>query len=128
MPPVDNTRFLVEASKRRHRDARTRATQAIEAAGRSTNRTTVVGIARSAEVSTSWLYTQSDLVTVIDQLRQRPGSRSPIAQPASTDSLRRRLEASLSRTRTLRHEVTTLTHQLEAAHGELRRLRSLPGK
>ena len=127
MPPVDNTRFLVEASKRRHRDARKRATQAIEAAGRSTNRTTAVGIARSAEVSTSWLYTQSDLMAAIDQLRQRARSRGPIVQPASTESIRRRLEASLSRTQTLRQEVTTLTQQLEAAHGELRRLRSLPG-
>ena len=126
MPPVDNTRFLVEASKRRHRDARTRATQAIEAAGRSTERTTVVGIARSAQVSTSWLYTQSDLVTAIDQLRQRPGSRGTMAQSASTESLHRRLETSLVRTRTLRHQVTTLTHQLEAAHGELRRLRAIP--
>lgn len=127
MPSVDNTRFLVEASKRRHRDARTRATRVIEVAGRSTERTTVVGIARSAQVSTSWLYTQPDLVKAIDQLRQQPGPRGAIAQPASTESLRRRLETSLVRSRTLRHQVTTLTHQLEAAHGELRRLRALPG-
>jgi hypothetical protein len=126
MPLVDNTRFLVEASQRRHREARERTEQAITTAARSKGTATVVSIARVAKVSKSWIYTQRDLVVAIDQLRRQTTSQGPVSRPASTESLRRRLETSLVRNRTLRQQVVALTHQLEVAHGELRRLRSFP--
>jgi len=127
MPPADNARFLIEASKQRHQQARHRAQQAIEAAERRGTRPTVVGIARAAAVSRSWLYTQSDLVAAIGQLQQRApaGSGRSRSAPASDASLRRRLEASLERNKQLREQVADLTARLEAAHGELRRLRTL---
>jgi Family of unknown function (DUF6262) len=126
MPPADNARFLVEASKRRSQQARQRAEQAITAAGRRRERPTVVGIARDAQVSRAWLYTQPDLIAAITQLQQRtPASARTGRQPASDESLRRRLEATLARNRQLRDQVADLTRRLETAHGELRRLRLL---
>ncbi|MFD4859698.1 hypothetical protein [Streptomyces atratus] len=45
----------------------------------------------------------------------------------SDASLQRRLETSLERNRQLRDQVADLTRKLETAHGEIRRLRVLPG-
>ncbi|WP_326615701.1 coiled-coil domain containing 169 [Streptomyces decoyicus] len=113
MPPADNARFLVEASKARSRQAREHAEEAIKAAARRNERPTVVGIANSAGVSRSWLYTQTDLITAINQLQQR------------ASALHRRLETALERNRQLRDQVADLTRKLETAHGEIRRLRAL---
>jgi hypothetical protein len=124
MPPADNSHFLIEASKRRHREARERTENAIASADRSANRATLVSIAQAARVSRSWIYTQADLVAAIEQLRRQRTSDGPVHKPASTESLRRRLETSLTRNRVARQQIATLTHQLEAAHGEIRRLRS----
>ncbi|MFJ1642654.1 MULTISPECIES: DUF6262 family protein [unclassified Streptomyces] len=126
MPPADNARFLIEASKARSRQARERAEEAVKAAARRSDRPTVVGIASAASVSRSWLYTQTDLITAINQLQQRspaPG-RSP-RQAASDASLHRRLETALERNRQLHDQVADLTRKLETAHGEIRRLRTL---
>jgi hypothetical protein len=126
MPPADNTRYLIEASKDRSRLARERAEDAIRAAGRRRAKPTVAGIAEAADVSRSWLYTQPDLITAIGQLqtRQPPAARTG-RQPASDESLRRRLETTLARNTQLREQVADLTRKLETAHGELRRLRAL---
>jgi hypothetical protein len=128
MPPADNARFLVEASKTRSRQARERAEEAIKAAARRNERPTVVGIANAAGVSRSWLYTQTDLITAINQLQQRASAphRSP-RHAASDASLQRRLETALERNRQLRGQVADLTRKLETAHGEIRRLRALSG-
>ncbi|MGW7261269.1 DUF6262 family protein [Streptomyces sp. NPDC054834] len=126
MPPADNSRFLVEASKARSRQARERAEEAIKAAARRGERPTVVGIANAAGVSRSWLYTQTDLIAAINQLQQRAPAphRSP-RHAASDASLQRRLETALERNRQLRDQVADLTRKLETAHGEIRRLRTL---
>ncbi|MDA5279576.1 DUF6262 family protein [Streptomyces sp. Isolate_45] len=126
MPPADNARFLVEASKARSRQARERAEEAIKAAARRDQRPTVVSIANAAGVSRSWLYTQTDLITAINQLQQRSPAphRSP-RHAASDTSLHRRLETALERNRQLRDQVADLTRKLETAHGEIRRLRTL---
>lgn len=128
MPPADNARFLVEASKTRSRQARERAEEAVKAASRRGERPTVVGIANAAGVSRSWLYTQTDLITAINQLQQRAPAphRSP-RHAASDASLQRRLETALERNRQLRDQVADLTQKLEIAHGEIRRLRALSG-
>jgi hypothetical protein len=123
MPPADNARFLVEASKARSRQARERAEEAIKAAAVRNERPTVVGIATAAGVSRSWLYTQTDLITAINQLQQR--APAPPRHAASDASLQRRLETTLERNRQLRDQVADLTRRLETAHGEIRRLRTL---
>ncbi|MEV2228590.1 DUF6262 family protein [Streptomyces phaeochromogenes] len=126
MPPADNAHFLVEASKARSRQARERAEEAVKAAARRSERPTVVGIANAAGVSRSWLYTQTDLITAINQLQTRAPAphRSP-RHAASDASLQRRLETALERNRQLRDQVADLTQKLEIAHGEIRRLRAL---
>ncbi|KUO12381.1 DUF6262 family protein [Streptomyces sp. DSM 15324] len=126
MPPADNARFLVEASKTRSRQARERAEEAVKAAARRSERPTVVGIANAAGVSRSWLYTQTDLITAINQLRMRaPAPQRSPRHAASDASLQRRLETALERNRQLRDQVADLTRKLETAHGEIRRLRTL---
>jgi hypothetical protein len=69
MPRADNTRFLVEASRHRSQQARRLAEQAITAAGQRGQRPSVAGIARTAGVSRSWLYTQGDLIQAINRVR-----------------------------------------------------------
>ncbi|GAA1554111.1 DUF6262 family protein [Streptomyces globosus] len=126
MPPADNTRFLVEASKARSKLARERAEEAIKAASRRSERPTVAGLASTAGVSRSWLYTQTDLIKAINQLQQRaPAPHGNPRHAATEASLQRRLETALERNRQLRDQVAQLTRKLETAHGELRRLRTL---
>ncbi|MEU8782016.1 DUF6262 family protein [Streptomyces sp. NPDC048637] len=128
MPPADNARFLIEASKARSKQARECAEEAVKAAARRSERPTVVGIASAAGVSRSWLYTQTDLITAINQLQQRaPAPHRNPRHAASDASLQRRLEIALDRNRQLRDQVADLTRKLEAAHGEIRRLRTLSG-
>lgn len=125
MPPADNSRFLIEAAKRRHAEARERCEQVIATAASDSATSTVVAIAAAAGVSRSWLYTQSDLLDAIALLKTRPAGPGPKVRPASEDFIRRRLETALARNKELRHQVADLSAQLEAVHGELRRTRTL---
>jgi hypothetical protein len=124
MPPADNSRFLVEAARRRHVEARGRCERAISAAADGPTQPTVVAISKAAAVSRSWLYTQPDLLAAIAQLRTGGSGRWSTVEPASDDSVRRRLDTVLARNKELRSQVTELTRQLEAVHGELRRTRA----
>jgi hypothetical protein len=125
MPPADNTRFVVAAAHERSRRARERAERALAAARRSPTRPAVADIARSAKVSRSWLYTQTDLMAALRELQATP---TPATRPgehsATTDSLRQRLDAAHARNKKLREINTELTRLLEIAHGEIRRLSS----
>ncbi|MGE0221144.1 DUF6262 family protein [Mycolicibacterium sp.] len=125
MPPADNTRFVVAAARERSRRARERAERALAAAQRSPTRPAVADIAKAAKVSRSWLYTQADLMAALRALQGRTTPTSRSAQrPATTESLRQRLDAALDRNKKLREANTELTRLLEIAHGEIRRLRS----
>lgn len=135
MPPADNTRYLLDATRRRSDDARQRAEHALTQAARGdsngtgSSRVTVVGIAKAAGVSRSWLYTQPDLIDTITRLQQRHDQRQPAPartgpQPATVVSLQNRLDAANHRNKQLRGQVAELTKQLEAAYGEIRALRN----
>lgn len=91
MPSAGNSRYLTEASRRRHDQARDRA---VDAARRTA--VSVFGIAAAAGVSRSWLYTQDDLrAAIADLMKRRPApTRTALPAAASDESLRRRLEAS----------------------------------
>jgi hypothetical protein len=124
MPLADNTAALTEATRRRSAEARARAEKAITAAHRDTNPVSVAGIAKTAAVSRSWLYTQTDLMAAIRQIQQRqPAHARTGPQPASVASLQRRLDTALARIKQLRGDNADLTRQLETAYGEIRRLR-----
>jgi hypothetical protein len=128
MPRADNTRFLVEASHQRSQHTRRLAEQTITAAGQRGQRPIVAGIARTAGVSRSWLYTQGDLIQAINQLQQRrPATTRTGPHPASVESLQRRLDMAVARNKQLRQQVADLTRRLEAAHGQLRRLNAATG-
>jgi len=127
MPPANNTVALAEATRRRSAAARAKAEKAITAAHRGTAPVSVAGIAKAAGVSRSWLYTQTDLMTAIQQIQQRqPAPTRTGPQPASVASLQRRLDTALARIKQLRGENADLTRQLETAYGEIRRLRHSP--
>ncbi|WP_063129862.1 DUF6262 family protein [Nocardia fusca] len=125
MPPADNTRFLLEATHRRSADARQRAEAAITTAARGVGRVTVAGIAKTAGVSRSWIYTKADLVDAISALQRRnPPAGRPTPSSATIESLQTRLTAANERNKQLRTQVAQLTAQLETAYGELRALRN----
>jgi hypothetical protein len=126
-PPADNRAALAAAARRRAEQARTRAETALATAGRTGAPTTIAGLATTAGVSRSWLYTQPDLIAAIHQLQQRhPAPERTGPQPASITSLRQRLDTALARIKQLRADNADLTRQLETAHGEIRRLRHTP--
>jgi hypothetical protein len=127
MPPADHTAVLAAAARRRAEQARVRAEKALAAAGRIGRPSTVAGLAATAGVSRSWLYTQPDLIAAIRQLQQRqPAPERTGPQPANVASLRHRLDTALARIKQLRADNADLTRQLETAHGEIRRLRHAP--
>lgn len=123
MPPADNTHFVIAAARDRSRQARERAERALTLAQRSPTRPTVADIARAAKVSRSWLYTQTDLMAALHELQ---GKTTPTTssgeRSATTESLRQRLDAALGKNKKLRDANTELTHLLEIAHAEIRRL------
>ncbi|MFF5176964.1 DUF6262 family protein [Micromonospora sp. NPDC000316] len=124
MPPADNTAALAEATRRRAEQARTRAEHALAIAARIGRPTSVAGLARTAGISRSWLYTQPDLIAAIRLLQQRqPATNRTGPQPASVASMRHRLDTALARIKQLRADNAELTHRLETAHAEIRRLR-----
>jgi hypothetical protein len=125
---ADNSRFVLEAARKRATETRQRAVDALrrlDATGQPVNFDTV---ARAARVSRSWLYSQQDLRAEIQRLRAISG-RAPASPPvparqrASDASLRRRLEAVNAEIRRLREENRQLREQLAWAHGEVRAAR-----
>ena len=116
---------LAEAAARRHELTRSRAVQALRELDRSGARVTFADVARAADVSRSWLYTQPDISSQIRRLRQNTdGTGSAGAVPASqraTDaSLRARLTAALDRNKQLADENARLRRQLARALGDQR--------
>lgn len=124
----DNSRHLVTAAKQRHELARAKAIRAIHELDRAGSvPITFEAVARTAEVSRSWLYTQPDLRVKIQRLRDataatRTTSTSPVPdrQRASAESLRRRLATIQERNRQLTEENERLRHQLAVSLGQQR--------
>jgi hypothetical protein len=125
---ADNSRFLVQAARRRSQATRERAIQALRRLAAGGAPVTFDAVARTAGVSRSWLYAQADLRLEIGRLRarQQEHQRAPNAPPiparqrASDASLRQRLEATNSEIRRLRHENQQLREQLAWALGNRR--------
>lgn len=122
--PADNTAHLVTSARRRHELTRSKAIQALRELEHDGTPITFETVARTAAVSRSWLYTQPDLRTEIERLRQAtrrsPDSAIPTGQRTSDASLRRRLEAALTRNRELAEDNARLRRQLARALGDER--------
>jgi hypothetical protein len=125
---ADNSRFIVQAARRRRQATRERAVRALRRLAATGEPVTFDGVARAASVSRSWLYAQPDLRVEIGRLRAQQRERSglasappvPARQRASDASLRRRLEAVNAEIRRLREENQGLREQLGWALGERR--------
>jgi len=123
-PPV-RTDPLAEAASRRHELTRSKAIQALRELGRAGTPVTFAGVAQSAGVSRSWLYTQPDISSHIRRLREKAdgaGSAGtiPSGQRATDASLRARLAAALDRNKQLAGENARLRRQLARALGDQR--------
>lgn len=122
--PADNTAHLAIAARRRHELTRAKAIRALHELARAGTPVSFELVARTAGVSRSWLYSQPDIRTEIQQLRdatQRTSSPPvPAAQRASGTSLHRRLQAASERNRQLTEDNKRLRHQLAEALGQLR--------
>ena len=75
---ADNTAHLITAAQRRHELTRAKAIQTLRELDQAGSRVTFETVARRAEVSRSWLYTQPDIKDQIQQLRAL-GDRTPNA-------------------------------------------------
>jgi uncharacterized protein DUF6262 len=116
---------LSEAAARRHELARAKAVQALRELDRAGAPVTFAGIAKTAGVSRSWLYTQPDLSGQIRRLRENTDGAGgagaiPAAQRATDASLRSRLAAALDRNKQLSDENARLRRQLARALGDQR--------
>jgi hypothetical protein len=127
---ADNSGHLITAARKRSEATRQRAAAALrrlDAAGRPI---TFDALAREANVSRSWLYSQPDLRAEIERLRdqRRPHRRDriPDRQRASDASLQRRLDIAAERLRQLQADNQRLRQALAEALGDRRRDRDTP--
>jgi hypothetical protein len=115
---------LAEAAQRRHELTRAKAIRALRELDRAGAEVTFEGVARTAGISRSWLYTQPDLRSEIERLREatrrETGAAIPAAQRSTDASLLRRLKASLDRNQQLAQENQRLRRQLAHALGDRR--------
>lgn len=123
---VDQIERLTANARRRSEQTLQRAQDTLTAMGARGDTVTVAILAKNADVSRSWIYTQPELRDRIEQLHQaapaRP-PRTPAASRASLDSLKRRLDLAHRRIAQLREENGQLRHAVEQLHGQLRELR-----
>lgn len=121
---ADNSRHLITAARHRSEQTRQRAIAALRRLDATGQPISFDAVARQASVSRSWLYTQQDLRTEIQRLRQRHPAATPAPPPdrqrASELSLLRRLEAATARIRHLEADNQQLRDALARALGERR--------
>jgi hypothetical protein len=121
----DRATHLVVAAKQRHEFTRAKAIRALRELDRSGTAITFGSVARTAQVSRSWLYTQTDIRDEIRKLRVATSSSSrpapvPAEQRASAESLRHRMAVMQERIHNLVEENQRLRNQLAVALGEQR--------
>jgi hypothetical protein len=111
---------LSEAAARRHELTRSKAIQALRELDRAGTPVTFAGVAQTAGVSRSWLYTQPDISGQIRRLRKNTHEAGsvPASQRATDASLRARLTAALNRNKQLSDENARLRRQLARALGD----------
>ena len=86
------------AARQRSDQTRQRATQALQRLHATGQPITFAHVARTANVSRSWLYRQPDLRAEINRLRRVATTQAvpiPPAERGSTESLQQRLNAAL---------------------------------
>lgn len=118
---------LRDAAERRHREAIERATKALAELASQGEPITFSNVARSASVSTDFLYRQPELRKRIQELRttDRNRRKAPVDEPRDTSSAPiRALSAQIKDLRRRQNQdVARLKDALAVAHGENLRLR-----
>lgn len=121
---ADNAKHVIAAARQRSQATRRRAVAALRRMDNTGLPVTVEAVAREANVSRSWLYSQPDLRAEIERLRdrRRPTTRPlvPDRQRASDASLLRRVELAAQRIRELETDNKRLRQALAEALGEHR--------
>lgn len=121
---ADNTNHLITAARRRHELTRSKTVQALHELDDAGAAVTFEAVARQAQVSRSWLYTQPDIRGEVERLRdlgrRAPDTTVPARQRSTDASLLRRLEAANGRNRELAADNQRLRHQLAQALGQRR--------
>ena len=128
--PADNTHLVIAAARRRAAATRRRAITALRRLDTSGTAVTFQSLAREANVSKAWLYTQPDLRAEIERRRDaaRTASRPapPERQRCSDASLRHRLDVALTRIRELEADNRRLRQALAQALGDNRLITTRP--
>lgn len=122
--PADNIDRLAESARQRHELTRSKAIRALRELDRAGTPVSFEVVARNADVSRSWLYTQPDIRAEIERLREAtrhsPAPAIPAAQRTSDASLLTRLQAANENNRLLTQENQRLRRQLAHALGDQR--------
>ena len=128
----DNTAPIIAAARRRHELTRAKAIQAIRELDHAGTPITFEAVARHAQISRSWLYTQpsirAELERLRDTTRRAPAPAIPANQRATGESLKTRLQAALERNQALSEDNTRLRRQLARALGDQRTQNSPPSR
>lgn len=121
---ADNSSHLLAAARHRHELTRATAIRALRELDRAGTPVTFEAVAKYAGVSRSWLYSQPDLRSQIERLREATGRAPtpsvPAAQRTSNASLLGRLQAAQERNRLLSEDNQRLRRQLAHALGDQR--------
>jgi Family of unknown function (DUF6262) len=121
---ADNTAHLITAAHQRHELTRSKTIKALRELDNLGIAVTFEVVARHAQVSRSWLYTQPDIRAEVEHLRdlgrRAPATTVPARQRTTDPSLRRRLEAAHTRNRELAQDNQRLRRQLAQALGQQR--------
>ncbi len=122
MTHSDNSDHLRRAATARHDATVDRARAAVAELDRTGRPITITSVARAAHVSRSWLYEQPDLSDTIIRLRTLAAHLppNPVAQRATPDSIRQRLDATRHEINQLRAENSALRDQLARTLGQRR--------
>jgi hypothetical protein len=128
--PANKTDRLAESARQRHELTRSKAIRALRELDRAGTPVNFEVVARNADVSRSWLYTQPDIRAQIERLREAtrhtPAPAIPAAQRTSDASLLIRLQAANENNRLLTQENQRLRRQLAHALGAQRTGRARP--
>ena len=118
---------LAEAAADRTADATARARRAITKLRHTKQPITFVSVARTASVSTSFLYQHTELRREIDKHRTQAAAAhasAPRAGSATVESLRTRLALAVQRNRDLTEHLAVLRAENEALRSRLLQQRS----
>jgi hypothetical protein len=120
------TARLAEAAAARTADATARARRAITRMHNTGQPVTFVSVARTAGVSTSFLYQHPELRREVGEHRTRTAGHgsAPRASSATVESLRTKLAAAVQHNRDLTEEIAVLRNETAALRSRLLEQRS----